>query len=75
MRDENIKNTRGVRFRGYEKRKERKERMARGEEYKRQERCGYCKNYKKTVKTGQKQTRDRKSTQRARRMLSTSRMV
>ncbi|GJW12588.1 retrotransposon protein, putative, ty1-copia subclass [Tanacetum coccineum] len=32
--------------------------------------CGYCKNLKKTVKTGQTRTRERKSTQRAGRMLS-----
>ncbi|GJU06432.1 putative reverse transcriptase domain-containing protein [Tanacetum coccineum] len=31
---------------------------------------GYCKNLKKTVKTGQTRTRERKSTQRAGRMLS-----
>ncbi|GKE83610.1 retrovirus-related pol polyprotein from transposon TNT 1-94 [Tanacetum coccineum] len=31
---------------------------------------GYCKNLKKTVKKGQTWTRERKSTQRARRMLS-----
>ncbi|GJS28199.1 hypothetical protein Tco_0488819 [Tanacetum coccineum] len=31
---------------------------------------GYCKNLKKAVKTGQSRTRERKSTQRARRMLS-----
>ncbi|GJS80459.1 hypothetical protein Tco_0730340 [Tanacetum coccineum] len=33
-------------------------------------RYGYCKNLKKTVKTGQSRTRERKSTQRAGRMLS-----
>ncbi|GKE32861.1 reverse transcriptase domain-containing protein [Tanacetum coccineum] len=33
-------------------------------------RYGYCKNLKKTVKTGQTRTRERKSTQRAGRMLS-----
>ncbi|GKE27834.1 hypothetical protein Tco_1443218, partial [Tanacetum coccineum] len=32
--------------------------------------CGYCKNLKKTVKTGQTRTREQKSTQRAKRMLS-----
>ncbi|GJU84534.1 hypothetical protein Tco_1292080 [Tanacetum coccineum] len=32
-------------------------------------RYGYCKNLKKTVKTGQSQTRERKSTQRARSFL------
>ncbi|GKD21278.1 hypothetical protein Tco_1222981, partial [Tanacetum coccineum] len=38
-------------------------------------RCGYCKNLKKTVKAGQTQTRERKSTQRAGKMLSKSTMV
>ncbi|GKC23349.1 hypothetical protein Tco_1025499, partial [Tanacetum coccineum] len=37
MIDEKIKNTRGVRLRGWGKRKRKKERMARGEEYKGQE--------------------------------------
>nr|GEU43924.1 ribonuclease H-like domain-containing protein [Tanacetum cinerariifolium] len=37
MIDEKIKNTRSVRLRGYEKRKKRKERIARGEEYKRRD--------------------------------------
>ncbi|GKG20317.1 hypothetical protein Tco_0380118, partial [Tanacetum coccineum] len=32
--------------------------------------CGYCKNHKKMVKTGQTRTRERKSTQRAGRKLS-----
>ncbi|GJY43299.1 hypothetical protein Tco_0431512 [Tanacetum coccineum] len=35
-------------------------------------RCEYCKNHKKTVKTGQTQTRERKSTQKAERKLSKS---
>ncbi|GKE51824.1 putative ribonuclease H-like domain-containing protein [Tanacetum coccineum] len=35
-----------------------------------QDKCGYCKNLKKTVKTGQTRTRERKRTQRAGRMLS-----
>ncbi|GKA22732.1 hypothetical protein Tco_0708694, partial [Tanacetum coccineum] len=35
-----------------------------------EDRCGYCKNLKKTVKTGQTRTRERKSTQKAGRKLS-----
>ncbi|GJU87916.1 retrovirus-related pol polyprotein from transposon TNT 1-94 [Tanacetum coccineum] len=36
--------------------------------------CGYCKNHKKTVKTGQTRTREQKSTQEAGRKLSKSKM-
>ncbi|GKA45285.1 hypothetical protein Tco_0738081 [Tanacetum coccineum] len=36
---------------------------------------GYCKNYKKTVKTGQTRTRERKENTRARRMLSRDPMI
>ncbi|GJW84690.1 hypothetical protein Tco_0157835 [Tanacetum coccineum] len=39
------------------------------------DRYRYCKNLKKTVKTGQSRTRERKSTQRAGRMLSRSTKV
>ncbi|GJV41158.1 hypothetical protein Tco_1419598 [Tanacetum coccineum] len=35
-----------------------------------QQMCGYCKNLKNTVKTGQTRTRERKSTQKVRRKLS-----